>query len=65
MIPRELAPLEDRENIRVNITAPEGASFEYTESWMDKISIYVDENVPEAYRSFTILGGGGGVGNFR
>ena len=60
VIPRELAPLEDRENIRVNITAPEGASFEYTESWMDKISIYVDENVPEAYRSFTILGGGGG-----
>ncbi|RYD49836.1 MAG: efflux RND transporter permease subunit, partial [Verrucomicrobiaceae bacterium] len=59
-IPRELAPLEDRENIRVNITAPEGASFEYTESWMDKISIYVEENVPETFRSFTILGGGGG-----
>lgn len=60
VIPQELAPLEDRENIRVNITAPEGASFEYTESWMDKISIYVAENIPEAYRSFTILGGGGG-----
>ncbi len=59
-LPRELAPLEDRENIRVNITAPEGASFEYTESWMDKISIYVDENVPERSRSFSILGGGGG-----
>ncbi len=59
-IPRELAPLEDRENVRVNITAPEGASFEYTESWMDKISIYVDENVPERFRSFSILGGGGG-----
>ena len=61
VIPRELAPLEDRENIRVNVTAPEGASFEYTESWMDKISIYVDENVPEAFRSFSILGGGGGA----
>ena len=59
-IPRELAPLEDRENIRVNITAPEGASFEYTSSWMDKISIYVEENVPETFRSFSILGGGGG-----
>ncbi len=59
-IPRELAPLEDRENIRVNITAPEGASFEYTESWMDKIAQYVDDNVPERFRSFTILGGGGG-----
>lgn len=59
-IPRELAPLEDRENIRVNISAPEGSSFEYTESWMDKISLYVDENVPERFRSFTLLGGGGG-----
>ena len=59
-IPRELAPLEDRENVRINITAPEGASFEYTESWMDKISIYVEENVPERFRSFSILGGGGG-----
>jgi multidrug efflux pump len=59
-LPRELAPLEDRENIRVNITAPEGSSFEYTESWMDKISIYVEENVPEHFRSFSILGGGGG-----
>jgi multidrug efflux pump len=59
-LPRELAPLEDRENVRVNITAPEGASFEYTESWMDKISIYVDETVPERFRSFSILGGGGG-----
>jgi multidrug efflux pump len=60
VLPQELAPLEDRENVRVNITAPEGSSFEYTESWMDKISLYVDENIPEAHRSFTILGGGGG-----
>jgi multidrug efflux pump len=59
-IPRELAPLEDRENIRVNITGPEGSSFEYTENWMDKISVYVEDNVPEHFRSFSILGGGGG-----
>ena len=59
-LPRELAPLEDRENIRIAVTAPEGSSFEYTESWMDKIAVYIDENVPEAFRSFSILGGGGG-----
>lgn len=59
-LPQELAPLEDRDNIRMNITAPEGSGFEYTESWMDKISIYVEENVPEHFRSFSILGGGGG-----
>ncbi len=60
VIPRELAPLEDRDNIRINITAPEGSSFEYTESWMDKISLCIDETVPELSRSVSILGGGGG-----
>ncbi|MEO5912670.1 MAG: efflux RND transporter permease subunit [Luteolibacter sp.] len=59
-LPRELAPLEDRENIRVAITAPEGSTFEYTESWMDKIADQVDENIPEVYRCFSIVGGGGG-----
>lgn len=58
-LPQELAPLEDRENIRINVTAPEGSSFEYTESWLDRISLYVDESVPEASRSFSILGGMG------
>jgi len=60
ILPRELAPLEDRENIRVNVTAPEGSTMEYTESWMDKIDAYVGDQVPETYRSFSILGGGMG-----
>jgi multidrug efflux pump len=59
VLPRELAPLEDRENIRVNITAPEGSSYEFTESWMDKIATYVEEEIPETYRTFTIMGGFG------
>ncbi|MES2922261.1 MAG: efflux RND transporter permease subunit [Verrucomicrobiota bacterium] len=59
-IPQELAPLEDRENIRVNVTAPEGSTYEFTESWMDKIAVHVAENVPETFRSFSIVGGGGG-----
>ncbi|MBC8128650.1 MAG: efflux RND transporter permease subunit, partial [Gloeobacteraceae cyanobacterium ES-bin-144] len=59
-IPRELAPLEDRENIRLSVTVPEGASYEYTESWMDKIAVYVDENVPEYSRSYTVIGDSGG-----
>lgn len=59
-IPRELAPLEDRENIRINVTAPEGATAEYTESWLDKIALYVEDHVPDHSRSFSIVGGGGG-----
>ncbi len=59
VVPRELAPLEDRENIRISVTAPEGSSYEFTESWMDKISTYVDDSIPETYRTFTIMGGMG------
>ena len=58
-VPRELAPLEDRENIRINVTAPEGSSFEFTESWMDKLDTYVHDNIPETFRTFTIMGAGG------
>ncbi len=58
-LPRELAPLEDRENIRISVTAPEGSSYEFTESWMDKIATYVEDNIPETYRTFTIMGGFG------
>ena len=60
LIPQELAPLEDRENIRIVVTAPEGSSYEFTESWMDKVALHVDETVPEVFRSFSIIGGGGG-----
>ena len=59
VVPRELAPLEDRENIRISVNAPEGSSYEFTESWMDKIATYVDDSVPETYRTFTIMGGFG------
>ena len=59
VVPRELATLEDRENIRINVNAPEGSSFEFTESWMDKIATYVDDSIPETYRTFTIMGGMG------
>jgi multidrug efflux pump len=64
-IPRELAPLEDRDNIRISVLAPEGSSVEYTTSWMEKIALHIEESVPERFRSFTILGGGssGGDGN--
>jgi multidrug efflux pump len=59
-LPRELAPLEDRENIRIVVTAPEGSTYEFTESWMDKVAVHVDENIPEVFQSFSIIGGGGG-----
>ena len=62
-LPRELAPAEDRENIRVAVTAPEGSSYEYTVDWLDKIALYVMETIPETQRSFSISAFRGGPVN--
>ena len=37
-LPAELAPLEDRSNIRINIRAQEGATYEYTRDRVDELA---------------------------
>ncbi|MEX2381630.1 MAG: efflux RND transporter permease subunit [Opitutales bacterium] len=46
-LPSELAPYEDRSRIRLSATAPEGASFEYMENYMNRLVSLVQEAVPE------------------
>ena len=46
-IPSELSPLEDRSGIRLYITGPEGASFDYMDSFMDKLIQTLKEDIPE------------------
>ncbi|MGH2648141.1 MAG: efflux RND transporter permease subunit, partial [Ginsengibacter sp.] len=36
-IPSELAPLEDRNQFRLSVSAPEGTSYEYMDSYMDSL----------------------------
>jgi len=61
----ELAPLEDRSNIRVNLRAAEGASFEYMQDQMDRIAIYIRDRLPEVAQAVSIVapGSGGGAVN--
>jgi multidrug efflux pump len=47
LLPNELAPLEDRSAFRVSVTAPEGASYEYTDFFMKKLTALVLDSVPE------------------
>jgi len=54
----ELAPLEDHSNIRVNITAPEGAGFDYTSDLLDSLSQNVTDITPEARIVYERMGGG-------
>ncbi len=43
----ELAPMEDRSQFRLQITAPEGSSFEYTERFVERLTNLVLDSVPE------------------
>jgi len=47
MIPSELSPLEDRSGLRIFATAPEGASFEYMDHFMDKLIQTLKDSIPE------------------
>jgi multidrug efflux pump len=59
----ELAPLEDRSNIRVGVRAPEGATYQYTAAQLDKLAVLLTESVPELSRTYSITGLWGGPVN--
>lgn len=58
ILPSELSPLEDRNWLRLQVTAPEGASYEYTDALMDKISGFVSDSVPERKVCLTVTAPG-------
>lgn len=46
-LPSELAPNEDRGQLRVNATGPEGATFEFMDAYLDELIVMVQEEAPE------------------
>ncbi|MEI7812274.1 MAG: efflux RND transporter permease subunit [Ignavibacteria bacterium] len=46
-IQSELSPLEDRSFLRINSTAPEGASFEFMNQYMDQLAQTISDSIPE------------------
>ena len=54
VLPSELSPLEDRSLIRLSLTAPEGASFDYMDNYMQGLSQFIIDSVPEKSASLTI-----------
>lgn len=59
----ELMPLEDRGSIRLNATAPEGATFEYMGAYMDSLTRAVQDAVPEREAVVTFTSPGSGTAN--
>ena len=44
----ELAPMEDRSQFRLQLTAPEGTSFDYMDKYIDRLShLMLLDSVPE------------------
>lgn len=65
LLQSELAPLDDRSMLRLSITAPEGASFEYTDAFMSRVVEMVNDSIPEKRFSLSVtapgFSGGGAV----
>ena len=60
-LPGELAPLEDRGQMRIFATAPEGASYEYMDDYVDQMIDAVTSNVPELVAMNTVTSPGFGA----
>lgn len=53
-LPSELAPLDDRSLIRLSVTAPEGSSYEYMQNFMDQLTKFIIDSVPERKGLLTV-----------
>ncbi len=56
--PSEMAPLEDRSNVRIMSTAPEGATFEYMNRYASELSDCLEKEVPEQEMIIEMVGMG-------
>jgi len=62
----ELSPIEDRSQFRLSISAPEGASFDYMNDYIDGVTEFLMDSVQEARVIYSMAGGsssGGGAVN--
>jgi hydrophobe/amphiphile efflux-1 (HAE1) family protein len=58
ILPSELAPFDDRSWFRMSITAPEGASYEYTDRFILKLTDIINDSVPEKRVALTVTAPG-------
>ncbi len=57
-IPSEVAPMEDRSQFRMQLLTPEGTAYDYMEKYVDRISTFMLDSVPERKTVLSIMGGG-------
>ncbi len=54
----ELAPIQDKSRMRVQATGPEGATFDYMDTYITKLNAIVRDSVPEMRSSLTVTSPG-------
>jgi multidrug efflux pump len=59
-IPAEMAPMEDRSQLSVSVTTQEGATYEFTLSYIEEITALIEESIPEYEKVTGMIRGGGG-----
>ncbi|MET0465805.1 MAG: efflux RND transporter permease subunit [Chitinophagaceae bacterium] len=59
----ELAPMEDRSQFRLSLTAPEGTSYDAMDKYVDRVSNLMLDSIPEKQIVLSITAGGFSGGN--
>lgn len=60
-LPAEMAPMEDRSQVTIRTSAPQGATFEFTRDYTENISRIADSVAWERESNITIVRGGFGM----
>jgi multidrug efflux pump subunit AcrB len=60
LLQKETAPYDDRSSLRLNVSAPEGASYDYMDRFMDEITDLINDSIPEKKVSLIITSPGWG-----
>lgn len=63
LLPKETAPYEDRSFLSINASAPEGASYEYMDRFMNELTQLINDSIPEKKVSLIITSPGWGSGS--
>lgn len=53
-LPSELAPLDDRSNLQISMTGPEGSSYEFMDTYIQKVGQMISDSVPERKGVLTV-----------
>lgn len=60
VIPAEMAPLEDRSQVSINATMPEGSTYEYTLDYLEDLGKTAAQSIPEAKSIMNMVRSGSG-----